>query len=142
MMKIAGLALLSAAGLLSPVLVNRAPAASHAPVTHEVKMVQENGAYRFDPDQLTIKPGDQVRFVMVSGAPHNVAFEAEKLSESVKAKLGANMPDQISPLAGPLLTREGESYTISFAGVGPGTYPYFCMPHAAMDMKGTIIVRP
>jgi len=142
MMKIAGVALLCAVGFLTPVMAERGPRPSPAPVTHEVKMVHENGAYRFDPAQLTVKPGDQVRFVMVSGAPHNVAFEVDKLSEAAKSRLATNMPDQISPLAGPLLTREGESYTISFAGLAPGIYPYFCMPHVTMAMKGTITVRP
>jgi plastocyanin len=142
MIKIAGIALLSSIGLLSPLLTQRTTEQAHTPATHEVKMVLEDGAYRFDPARLTIKPGDQVRFVMRSGAPHNVAFEADRLPEAVKARLAANMPNQISPLAGPLLSKDGESYTISFAGIAPGTYTYFCMPHMAMQMKGTIIVRP
>ncbi|HKW47882.1 MAG TPA: plastocyanin/azurin family copper-binding protein, partial [Gemmatimonadaceae bacterium] len=42
--------------------------------TVEVKMLQDaQGSYRFDPADVTIKPGDGVKFIMVSGAPHNVA---------------------------------------------------------------------
>ena len=47
----------------------------------------------------------------------------------------------MSPLASPLLSAEGASYTISLEGVPAGTYPFFCMPHMAAGMKGTIVVQ-
>jgi plastocyanin len=34
-----------------------------------------------------------------------------------------------------------EAYTISFAGVPAGKYPYHCLPHLAMNMKGVITVE-
>ncbi len=111
------------------------------PTTHEVRMVQAGDSYRFEPANLTIKKGDRVRFVTVSGEPHNVAFDPEAIPTEVASQLAANMSNRIGPLAGPLLTKPGESYTISFAGVKAGTYPYFCMPHVAMGMKGTIKVE-
>jgi len=39
------------------------------------------------------------------------------------------------------LLKDGERYTISFAGVKPGTYPYFCMPDSGAGMKGAITVE-
>lgn len=141
-MKAVALLLLAVTSLAGGMATSRVAEPSREPATHEVRMVLENGAYRFVPEQLAIRTGDRVRFLMVSGGPHNVAFEAERIEEKARAKLAANMSDQISPLAGPLLTKEGESYTVSFAGVEPGAYPYFCMPHAAMNMKATITVRP
>lgn len=51
------------------------------------------------------------------------------------------MPDQISPLAGPLLDKANQTYTLSLAGVRAGTYQYFCLPHALMKMTGSITVK-
>ena len=111
------------------------------PAVHEVRMVQEGSTYRFAPARVTVRRGDQVRFVMVSGGPHNVAFDPEKVPDAAERGLSAGMKDQISPLAGPLLTKAGESYTVSFADVAPGTYPFYCMPHMAMGMQGAVTVR-
>ncbi|HEX2190060.1 MAG TPA: plastocyanin/azurin family copper-binding protein [Longimicrobiaceae bacterium] len=109
--------------------------------THVVKMVQEGSAYRFQPASLTVRAGDRVRFVMVSGGPHNVAFDAERIPDAAERALSAGMPDRISPLAGAILTEAGASYTVSFDGVPPGSYPFFCMPHVSMGMRGTVTVR-
>ncbi len=117
------------------------PAVGRTSATHEVKMMQDGDSYRFEPADLTVKQGDEVRFVMISGGPHNVAFDSSSIPEEVKKQLSAAMPNQMQPLASPLLTKPNESYTISFAGIKPGTYPYFCMPHMAMNMKGTITVQ-
>ncbi|HEX6051144.1 MAG TPA: plastocyanin/azurin family copper-binding protein, partial [Gemmatimonadaceae bacterium] len=43
--------------------------------THEVKMVGDDKGYRFEPADITVKQGDGIKFVMVSGGPHNVAFD-------------------------------------------------------------------
>jgi plastocyanin len=104
-------------------------------------MVQEGSAYRFSPATVTIKRGDQVKFVLTSGGPHNVAFDAEKIPDAAERALAAGMPGQISPLAGTILTKAGESYTVSFAGVAPGSYAFYCMPHMSMGMRGTVIVQ-
>ncbi|MFL5542505.1 MAG: plastocyanin/azurin family copper-binding protein [Longimicrobiaceae bacterium] len=117
-----------------------APAAP-PPAVHEVRMIMRGETARFDPATLTIHPGDRVRFVVVSGAPHNVSFDPEKVPADVRRALAAAMPNQLQPLAGPLLLNAGDSYTISFAGVKPGRYEFFCMPHVGMQMKGTVVVR-
>jgi len=122
--------------------------AATPPVVHEVKMLVEGTVPRFVPATLTIHPGDQVRFVNVSGAPHNVSFDPATLPQDVQHALDAGMPGQIQPLWGPLMVEGNATYTISFAGVKPGRYEYFCVPHMydrngdmAMGMKGTIVVR-
>jgi plastocyanin len=111
------------------------------PATHEVKMVQRGEGYHFEPANLTIERGDRVRFITLSGAPHNIAFEADSIPDAAEAALAAGMPDRIAPLAGPLLLQTGDSYTISFDGVPAGRYSYICMPHVTMGMKGTITVE-
>lgn len=122
----------AATGMLAPV----------APVVHEVKMIgSTQGTARFEPAELQVKRGDRIRFVVVSGGPHNVAFDPATVPDAAEARLAAGMPATISPLAGPLLTAPGESYTISTAGLPAGVYPFFCMPHVTMGMKGTLTVR-
>src|SRR3954468_21404257 len=58
---------------------------------HEVKMVGDDKGYRFEPAELTIKSGDAVTFTMVSGGPHNVAFDPNTTPAAGKAQLDANM---------------------------------------------------
>ncbi|HEY5061719.1 MAG TPA: plastocyanin/azurin family copper-binding protein, partial [Gemmatimonadaceae bacterium] len=97
--------------------------------------------YRFEPANLTIKSGDAVKFTMISGGPHNVAFDPATVPADSKAQLDANMDQKMSELSSPLLMNPNESYVISFGGVKPGVYPFHCTPHLAMGMKGVITVQ-
>jgi plastocyanin len=109
--------------------------------THEVKMIGDDKGYRFDPADITVKAGDGIKFIMVSGGPHNIAFDPATIPADVKSQLMANMPNQQAELSSPLFMNPNEAYTISFANVKPGSYPYHCTPHLAMGMKGTITVQ-
>ena len=109
--------------------------------THEVRMLLDGQTYKFDPANLTIKQGDGVKWLMVSGGPHNVAFDPAKVPDDVESVLSANMPNQMMPLSSPYMTQPTESYTISFAGVKAGTYDYVCTPHVMMGMTGKITVQ-
>jgi plastocyanin len=121
-----------------------AGAATAAPITgttHEIKMYGDAKGYRFEPAELTIKAGDGVKYVMVDGGPHNVAFQ-NVTDATAKAQLDANMPGaKIGELSGPMLLQPNEAYTISFANVPAGKYDFNCTPHAAMNMKGAITVQ-
>ena len=122
-----------------------APAAgAPAPITgttHEVKMVGDDKGYRFEPADITVKAGDGIKFIMVSGGPHNVAFDPATIPADVKPQLSANMPNQAGELSSPMFMNANEEYVISFANIKPGQYPYHCTPHLAMNMKGTITVQ-
>jgi plastocyanin len=115
-----------------------------APVTgtiHEVKMIGDDKGYRFDPAELTIKSGDGIKYINVSGGPHNVSFDPASLAADVKAQLAANMPNTTSELSSPLLVQPNETYTVSFGKIPAGTYEAHCTPHMAMNMKQTIHVQ-
>ena len=119
-----------------------AGAGTMAPVTgtvHEVKMVGDEKGYRFEPADITIKAGDGIKWVMVSGGPHNVAFQ--NIADDVKAQLSANMPNQLSDLSSPMLINANETYEVSFANVKPGKYDYVCTPHLANNMRGSVTVQ-
>jgi plastocyanin len=109
---------------------------------HEVRMVGDDKGYYYEPTELTVAAGDGIKFLMVSGGPHNVAFDGTLLPADVKAQLIANMPNQASELMGPMMLNAGEEYVLSFAGVAPGSYEFFCTPHLAMGMKGKVTVTP
>ena len=121
------------------------PGESAAPITGqtvEVKMLQDDkGNYRFDPADVNIKSGDGVKFIMVSGGPHNVAFDPAQIPAEAKSQLSANMQQQVSELSSPMMMNPNETYTISFGKMPAGKYEFHCTPHLAMGMKGTITVQ-
>jgi len=122
---------------------NPAPAAEQqkGPVV-EVKMTG-NGTTQaaFEPATVTIKPGTTVRFINVSGGPHNVAFYADSVPKGGADVLKKAMPNQMGDLTGPFLTQPNEKYDVSFAGAPAGTYKGYCMPHVALGMKLTVTVK-
>jgi plastocyanin len=109
--------------------------------THTVRMVGDAQGYRYEPANLTIKRGDAVKWVMVSGGPHNVDFDDNALPAGAATQLAANMPNNVGSLTSPMMMNPNEDYTASFAGVPAGNYPYVCVPHLAMNMKGVITVQ-
>jgi plastocyanin len=134
--------LMAALAAPAAVLATRAQAdAAPPPAVHQVRMVMEGTTARFEPANLTIRAGDQVRFTTTSGGPHNVAFDAAKVTGAAAAALTAGMPDPIAPLSGPFVINAGDSYTVSFAGVPAGRYDITCLPHMGMGMKGVITVQ-
>ena len=118
------------------------PAAPATGTVHEVKMlVTPAGEYRFDPANITVKQGDAIKWVMVSGGPHNVQFDEASVPAAGKAQLRANMPNQATELGSPMFMNPNETYQVSFANVAPGTYNYHCTPHLAMGMTGVVTVQ-
>jgi plastocyanin len=109
--------------------------------TVDVQMAGDASGYRFAPAKISIKRGDQVRFTLVSGPPHNVVFWTDSVPKGAVPALGKNMPKVIGPLTGPFFMNAGQTYLVSFAGVPAGTYRYYCGPHLALGMTGVIEVR-
>jgi plastocyanin len=109
--------------------------------THEIKMIGDASGYKFEPANTTIKQGDAVKFIMVSGGPHNVTFQ-NVTDAAAKAQLDANMPGaKMGELSSQMLMAPNEAYVVSFAKVPAGTYNFICTPHQAMNMKGAITVQ-
>ncbi|HMJ17269.1 MAG TPA: plastocyanin/azurin family copper-binding protein [Gemmatimonadaceae bacterium] len=120
-------------------------AVAMAPITGAIKtvnMVGDAKGYRFEPANFTIKQGDGVKFVVVSMGPHNVAFDPATIPADQKAQLDANMgTDKMGELSSNMKMNPGDAITISFAKIKPGQYPYHCVPHLALNMKGVITVQ-
>jgi plastocyanin len=124
----------------------QAPApAANAPAgtgkTHDVNMELDGSNYKFSPSSLVINAGDMVRYHNKSGGPHNVSFWPDSIPGGAAGVLNQNMPNQMAPLEGPLLTDPEATYEVSFAGAPKGVYKFFCLPHLALGMKGNITVQ-
>src|SRR2546426_697000 len=137
----------SAAGALAATpapagVAANAPAAEPAGAVVEVKMTG-NGttAAAFEPAKLTIKPGTTVRFLNVSGGPHDIAFYADSIPKGGADALKKGMPNPMGDLTGPFLTQPNEKYDVSFTGAPAGVYKGYCLPHVALGMKIAITVQ-
>jgi plastocyanin len=108
----------------------------------EVKMTG-NGSTQaaFVPNNLTIAPGATVRFVNVSGGPHNIAFYGDSIPAGAATVLNNGMANRQDNLSSPFLTTPNENYDVSFAGAPTGTYKGYCLPHVALGMRLTITVK-
>src|SRR5687767_1806261 len=83
------------AAATTPAAPAGAPAAI-AGTTHEVKMVGDEKGYRFEPADITVKAGDGIKFTMVSGGPHNVAFDPATIPAAVRPQLSATLRNQLA----------------------------------------------
>jgi plastocyanin len=117
------------------------PASAQA--THVVRLVADPGKkeYHFDPSTVTVKPNDIVVFQVVSGAPHSIVFEGGGLSSQARGALNAAMVRRAGDLSSPLLTSSGTEYRLVVPSLNPGSYPFYCLPHRAYDMRGELQVQ-
>ena len=118
-------------------------AVAMAPVTgtvHEVRMVGDATGYRYEPANITVKPGDGIKFINATGGPHNVAFDPATIPADQKDQLFANMPNSLDG-SSPIFTQPDEQWVLSLGNIKPGKYPFHCTPHLAMNMKGEITVQ-
>ena len=129
------LLVLSAAAVALMAAASRRPA---APRLIESRMADG----RFVPALITAHPGDTVRFKNGAGGPHNVQFFSDSIPAASQALLDAAMPEEkIGPLSSHLLLEEDEVYQFVVPALPPGRYPFVCLPHFAMGMKGALVVE-
>jgi plastocyanin len=105
-------------------------------------MLLDEEGFRFDPAYLTVAEGDGVEFRMVSGVPHNVAFDDRFIPRGSRAQLAANLGAiGARDLAAPVVTAIDSTYVVSTSGLSKGDYLFFCAPHHSMYMHGVLTVR-
>jgi plastocyanin len=116
------------------------PALAQGQKVHEIRLEanSERETYRFNPEQVTARPGDILVFRAVSGLPHSVVFESAGLSEQAHEALNGAMSRRVGDLSSPLLTAPGAEYRVVVPQLSPGTYQFFCLPHRAYDMRGQL----
>ena len=94
----------------------------------EVRMVSDGAGNYFEPAAVSAKPGDVVRFVLVSGV-HNVSFPPASNAS------GAALPE-----VSPYLQLPGQTHDL-LVELGAGEYTFQCDPHAALGMVGKLTVQ-
>jgi len=87
-----------------------------------------------EPEHVTVRVGDIVRFESRDGAAHAIAFDGVRLGAGELHFLETS-----GQLRSPPLLAAGNAWVVSFAGAPPGEYPYVCATHGA---PGRITVRP
>lgn len=118
------------------------PAETPAGPVVEVKMTGTGTTAAFEPATLTIAPGTTVRFINVSGGPHNISFWGDSIPQGAAAVLNAAMAGRnMGDLAGMMVTQPNETYDVSFAGAPAGLYKGYCLPHLALGMTIDITVQ-
>jgi plastocyanin len=130
-------------GAITVGLATLLSAAADAQATHVVRMIANpaNGVYRFEPAEVVASPGEVLVFRVVSGAPHSVVYEGEGLSPGVRGAFNNAMPNRSGDLSSPLLTSSGSEYRMTVPQVPSGAYPFYCLPHRAYDMRGTLRIK-
>lgn len=95
----------------------------------------------FDPDELTIAPGDTVRWVNVGGVGHSVTAYEDGIPEDAEFFASGDFETESAarggyPQRGDIPGGEAYSYTFEVEG----DYEYFCIPHETVGMVGEISV--
>lgn len=121
-------------------------AVAYAPITgttHVVEMALDpaSGEYKYLPETITIKSGDGIRYVNVSGGPHDVSFDAADVPADVRPQLAANMLESVAELRSPMMITPNEEYTVSFAKIKGGEYTVICTPHRMQGMIQKVTVE-
>ena len=118
-------------------------ATGQAQTSHVVRLIAnpKSDSYRFEPARVEARPNDVVVFQVVSGAPHSVVFEGKDLDPAARVALNSAMPNRAGDLSSPLLTTSGTEYRMTVPQVPAGQYPFYCLPHRAYDMRGTLTVK-
>lgn len=97
----------------------------------DVKMIDKNGGHHFDPHVVWIKKGGTVTWTLESGAHSTTAYHPSN-DRPLRIPKGASAWDS------GVLSEQGATFEHSFAV--EGVYDYFCIPHEAMGMLGSVIV--
>lgn len=103
--------------------------------TYTVKMGSDRGLLIFEPNNITIKPGDTVKWVNNKSYPHNFVFDGATAPAGSAALLSSLSHKQLS-------FKPQEEIAVTFPEDMPaGQYSYYCEPHRGAGMVGKIVVE-
>lgn len=130
----------SAAATTTVTSTRPAAAQTEGGTTHTVEMTDD---LVFVPDEITVAPGDTVRWVNVGGVGHSVtAYEDEIPADASYFASGDFASESAArggyPQRGDVAGGEEYSHTFDVEG----DYEYFCIPHESVGMAGSVSVVP
>ena len=119
-----------------------AAAPAHAQQVHQVKLIHATGdGFRFQPNRINARPGDVLEFVVETGGPYVVGFEAQDLSEAARELLNEAIPERSGVLRGPVLPGPGSRFRVALPGLPRGSYRFASVTHLAYRMGGVLVIR-
>jgi plastocyanin len=108
---------------------------SAAADTYTVKLGSDKGMLAFEPNKLTVKPGDTIKWVNNKVPPHNVVFDPVK-NPAKSADLAKSLSHK------QLLMSPGQEYETTIpSDIAPGDYTFYCEPHRGAGMVGKLTVQ-
>jgi plastocyanin len=128
----------AAGGVAASLAGSAEPASAQGATTHTVAMTD---SLIFDPDSLTIAPGDTVVWETVGSVGHSVTAYEDEQPEGVEFWSSGDLDGEQAardayPEQGDVAT--GETYERTFET--EGVYEYFCIPHEAAGMVAELEV--
>ena len=101
----------------------------------------EMAEHRFDPGSLTVDADRTVTWENSTNEAHTVTAVESSLPEGADffSSGGAGSEDEASDGVADELIQPGDTFEFTFSE--PGTYRYYCIPHRADGMEGTIVVE-
>ena len=100
-------------------------------------------AVAFEPEELTIQQGDTVAWKHAAGEPHNVVAYEGEIPEDAEYWASGGFESEAAAREGwekgNGAVQSGQSYVHTFETTG--THEYFCVPHEAAGMVGSVTVE-
>ncbi|WP_256300868.1 plastocyanin/azurin family copper-binding protein [Haloarchaeobius salinus] len=113
----------------------------------ERQTIEMTDSLVFDPDSITIAPGDTIDWVNVGGIGHSVTAYEDEIPEDAEyfasGDFDAEGPARNGYAVGNTAAGDipgGESFRHTFDVAG--SYEYFCIPHEGVGMVASIEVTP
>jgi plastocyanin len=105
--------------------------------------VVDMNAVAFDPAELTVSQGDTVAWTHAAGEAHNVVAYQDGIPDGATYWASGGFESEEAARTGwengEGAVQSGQSYTHTFETAG--THEYFCVPHEAAGMVGTVVVE-
>jgi plastocyanin len=112
-------------------------------VPDDADHVVEMQAVAFEPAELTVSVGDTVAFEHVGGEAHNVVAYEGEIPEAAEYWASGGFDSQEAAETGwengEGAVQSGQAYVHTFETAGE--HDYYCVPHEAAGMVGTIVVK-
>ena len=114
------------------------PACSGSTEPGTVVMTSSND---YSPSEITVQSGDTLVFRNDSSAAHSVTAYDDGIPEGADYFSSGGFENEQAARdgVGSTLIQPGDNFELTLDK--PGTYRYFCIPHEAQNMKGTITVE-
>lgn len=97
-----------------------------------VDMVTDDAGEHFLPHAVWVEPGGTVTWVNASGAHSATAYHPDNAGQPRRVPAGSSAWDS------GVLTATDAEFEVTFDV--PGVYDYYCIPHEAVGMVGTVVV--